>query len=43
MPTETWVTMLLIGGFVWGGFLMVLLKAIRSEAGKAEPATDQGP
>lgn len=32
---ETWVTMALICGFVWGGFLIVLTKAIRSESSKA--------
>ena len=36
MPTATWITMVLICGFVWGGFAMVLTKAIRSEAGKTD-------
>lgn len=28
--------MVLVGGFVWGGFLFLLVRAIRSEAGKAD-------
>ena len=43
MPTETWVTMVLICGFVWGGFLMVLFKAIRSEASKADSSSSTAP
>lgn len=34
MTTSSWITMLLIVGFVWGGFSMVLLTAIRKESGK---------
>lgn len=34
MTTDTWITMILVMGFVWGGFSMVLLTAIRKESGK---------
>lgn len=34
MTTSSWITLLLIVGFVWGGFSMVLLTAIRKESGK---------
>jgi hypothetical protein len=34
MTAATWITMLAIGGFVWGGFALALLKAVRSETGK---------
>ena len=34
MTTSSWITMLVIVGFVWGGFSMVLLTAIRKESGK---------
>ena len=27
--------MVLVGGFVWGGFVLLLVKAVRSEAGKS--------
>lgn len=27
--------MVLVGGFVWGGFLLLLLRAVRSEAAKS--------
>ncbi|MFQ5350115.1 MAG: hypothetical protein ACE5EG_06715 [Thermoanaerobaculia bacterium] len=26
--------MVLVGGFVWGGFVLLLVKAVRREAGK---------
>jgi len=42
MPTATWVTMVLICGFVWGGFAFVLSKAIRSESAKAGPSSTSG-
>ena len=32
------VFMLLIGGFVWGGFAALLMRAVRREAGKRPPA-----
>lgn len=36
-PTRaTWITMLLIVGFVWGGFAVALVTAVRSEARKTE-------
>jgi hypothetical protein len=34
MTTVTWVTLILIGGFVWGGFALAVRTAIRREAGK---------
>jgi hypothetical protein len=34
MTIATWVTMILVIGFVWGGFSLVLLTAIRKESGK---------
>lgn len=36
MTTATWITMLLVLGFVWGGFLWVLRLAVRKEAEKGE-------
>jgi hypothetical protein len=35
MTGATWITMIAIAGFVWGGFAVVLLTAIRKESGKA--------
>lgn len=34
MTTSTWITMVVVIGFVWGGFSLVLLTAIRKESGK---------
>lgn len=34
MTTSSWITMLVVIGFVWGGFSLVLLTAIRKETGK---------
>jgi len=34
MTIATWVTMILVIGFVWGGFSLVVLTAIRKESGK---------
>jgi len=36
MTTSTWVTMILIVGFVWGGFAFVLRTAMRKESEKGE-------
>lgn len=36
MTPRTWITMILIVGFVWGGFAVVLVTAIRKEAAKLE-------
>ena len=36
MTTATWVTMIVICGFVWGGFAVAVVTAFRKEAGKAE-------
>ena len=35
MTTNTWITMIVVMGFVWGGFATVLLTAIRKESGKS--------
>lgn len=34
MTAATWITMLVILGFVWGGFALVLSMAVRKESGK---------
>ena len=34
MTPATWITMILIMAFVWGGFSLVLWIAIRKESGK---------
>ncbi len=34
MTTATWVTMLLICGFVWGGFVVAVTTAFRKESRK---------
>jgi hypothetical protein len=34
MTAATWITMLVVLGFVWGGFSAVLLTAVRKESGK---------
>jgi hypothetical protein len=34
MTTASWITMILILGFVWGGFALLLTKALRKEAGR---------
>lgn len=38
MTTATWITMVLIVGFVWGGFALVLRTAVRKESDKAGDA-----
>ncbi len=35
MTTATWITMIVVMTFVWGGFSLVLLTAIRKESGKS--------
>lgn len=30
-------TMVLVGGFIWGGFVMLVARAVRREAGKSHP------
>ena len=35
MSTSAIVMMILICGFVWGGFLYLLIRAVRSEANKS--------
>ena len=36
LTTATWITMIVIGAFVWGGFALVLSKAVRTESEKSE-------
>lgn len=36
MTSSTWITMLGIMAFVWGGFALALSTAVRKESGKAE-------
>ncbi len=38
MTAATWITMIVVMAFVWGGFLWVLLTAIRKESGKSGDA-----
>ena len=38
MTTASWITMGVIMAFVWGGFALVLLTAIRKESGKGNGA-----
>jgi hypothetical protein len=36
MTTATWVTLILICGFVWGGFVIAVTTAFRKESEKAD-------
>jgi len=36
MTTATWVTLVLICGFVWGGFFLAVSTAFRKESGKSD-------
>ena len=36
MTTPTWITMIGILAFVWGGFTLALRKAVKSESEKGE-------
>ena len=36
MTTATWITMIGILGFIWGGFSIALRKAVKSEAEKTQ-------
>lgn len=38
METTTWVTMVLVMAFVWGGFGFLLAKALREESRKRGPS-----
>ena len=35
MTIATWITMILVIAFVWGGFSLVLVTAVRKESGKS--------
>lgn len=37
MSTSTWITMIAMLAFVWGGFVLALATAIRKESGKSAP------
>lgn len=36
MTASTWITMIVVMTFIWGGFATVLLIAIRKESGKSD-------
>ena len=36
MTAATWITMLVIVGFVWGGFVLAVITAFRRESEKAD-------
>jgi LPS O-antigen subunit length determinant protein (WzzB/FepE family) len=37
-PTgATWLALLVIGGFIWGGFTVALVTAVRKESRKGTP------
>jgi hypothetical protein len=36
MSSATWITMLLICGFVWGGFATAVFTAFRAESDKTD-------
>lgn len=36
MTSATWITLIAICGFVWGGFALALRLALRKEAGKPD-------
>lgn len=38
MTAATWITMIVVMSFVWGGFSLVLLTAVRKESGKSGDA-----
>lgn len=40
MSTEAILMLVLVGGFVWGGFLVLLVRALRKEGAKQRQARD---
>ncbi len=40
MTTASWITMIVVLGFVWGGFAVALRMAIRSESTKSIKASE---
>ena len=38
MTVTTWITMILVIAFVWGGFSLVLVTAVRKESEKSGEA-----
>ena len=43
MTAAAWVTFAVIVGFVWGGFLVLVVTALRKERGKAGEPDPDGP
>ena len=43
MSIEAIVVMVLVCGFVWGGFVLLLVRAIREEGAKASDPIDEHP
>ncbi len=37
MTTATWVTLIVICGFVWGGFALAVMTAFKAESEKTDP------
>jgi hypothetical protein len=44
VTTSAWITLVAIGAYVWGGFLLLLTIAMRKERGKRqiEPGEERG-
>jgi hypothetical protein len=40
MSTSGWITMIMIVGFVWGGFAVLLVAALRKERGRRSDETE---
>lgn len=38
MTGAAWLTMLVVGGFVWGGFVTLVTLALKKERQKSEPS-----
>lgn len=43
MSPAAWVMMALVGGFIWGGFLLLLVRAVRKEGAKTSERIDEHP
>jgi hypothetical protein len=41
MTTAAWITMAVIMAFVWGGFVLLLVTALRKESGKRTPPPER--
>jgi hypothetical protein len=42
MSASGWITLVVVVGFVWGGFALAILTAVRSEARKVAAAGNAG-